>query len=129
METIFSITNTMRWNPGVSDGQLLKLSSSLPYPLPKDFISFLKFSNGAMGMIGLNYLEIVKAEELISFNQDYSVESDAPGLSIFGTDGGGEAYALITEGKILWLWKFLSSAWNGVWPLEKVIISWTFYKI
>jgi hypothetical protein len=93
METDFSmLTCKMKLNPGVSDSQLLDLSSSLTHPLPKDFISFLKFSNGAIGMIGINYLEIVQAEELIPFNKDYSVELNAPGLFIFGTDGGGEAY-------------------------------------
>lgn len=89
MEIVFSsLTSKMKLNPGVSDSQLLELSSSLTHPLPEDFISFLKFSNGAIGMIGINYLEIVKAEELLTFNKDYSVESDAPGLFIFGTDGG-----------------------------------------
>ncbi|OJX39880.1 MAG: hypothetical protein BGO78_13985 [Chloroflexi bacterium 44-23] len=93
METIFfRLTNEMRLNPGVNDSQLKTLSLSLTHPLPDDFISFMKFSNGAIGMMGINYLEIVKAEELIPFNRDYSVESDAPGLFIFGTDGGGEAY-------------------------------------
>jgi hypothetical protein len=43
-------------------------------------------------MIGNNYLEISKAEYIVSLNEVYSVKLYAPGLILFGTDGGGEGY-------------------------------------
>ena len=93
MEAIFSaLTQEMRLNPGIKDDQIIQVTLSLIHPLPKEFRSFLKFSNGAVGMIGEHYLEIVKAEDLADFNSVHFVPIDAPGLLIFGTDGGLEAY-------------------------------------
>lgn len=93
MNITFSVlTKEMKLNPGISEDRLEQIITSLPYPLPDDFIAFLKFSNGGRGMVGKHYLLIEKAEELLKFNNDYHVPIDAPGLFIFGTNGGGEAY-------------------------------------
>ncbi len=93
MENIFSkLTGRMRLFPGASEEELKNLSCLLPYPLPDDFLSFLKFSNGAFGMIGKYYLEICKAEDILKINKEYLVQYYIPELIIFGTDGGGEGY-------------------------------------
>lgn len=92
------LTKRMKLAPGANDAQLKILTESLPMSLPPDFISFLKFSNGAVGMLGDNYLEICQAEDIISLNEDYSVRMYAPGLILFGTDGGGEGYGFDYRG-------------------------------
>lgn len=50
--------------------------------------------NGGEGFIGPNaYVIFWKLEELMELNKAYQVAEYAPGLFIFGSDGGGEAYA------------------------------------
>jgi hypothetical protein len=115
MEDMFSmLTKRMKLSSGVNDAQLKILTTSLPISLPPDFISFLKFSNGAVGMIGNNYLEICKAEDIISLNEDYSVKLYAPGLILFGTDGGGEGYGFDYRGvdPIVVDIPFVGMSWN-----------------
>jgi len=43
--------------------------------------------------LGQNYVMLWKAEELKPLNAGYEVARFAPGLFLFGSDGGGEAYA------------------------------------
>jgi hypothetical protein len=93
VETIFAVlTKGMKLFPGITDDKLAEITDSLPYHLPKEFTSFLKFSNGVRGMIGHQYLVIVKAEELLGLNNDNSVQIYAPKLLVFGTNGAGEAF-------------------------------------
>jgi hypothetical protein len=93
MEAIFSIFfSKMSLASGISEEELDKLILSLPFSLPNDFIDFLRFSNGAEGDIGNNYLVIWRAEDLVPFNKSYSVNLNAPGLFLFGSDGGGEGF-------------------------------------
>jgi hypothetical protein len=93
MENIFTqLTKRMSWFPGVSEEELNKLCSALSFPLPSDYIDFLKFSNGANGFIGDNFLQIWRAEDLRPLNEGYSVKLDTQSLFLFGSDGGGEGY-------------------------------------
>lgn len=99
MEELFStLTKKMTIYVGANEDQISSLNSSFSKPLPIDFLSFLKFSNGAVGMIGPNYLEICKAEDISKLNEDYVVDTYAPGLILFGTDGGGEGYGFDYRG-------------------------------
>jgi len=88
----------MKLSKGAREDQIIELISTMKYPFPPDYVSFLKFSNGAIGRIGHNYLEICKVEEIIQLNEDYSVKLYAPGLILFGTDGGGEGYGFDFRG-------------------------------
>jgi hypothetical protein len=47
---------------------------------------------GGEGFIGDNYIVIWRAEELANFNREYEVNEYAPGITLFGSNGGGEAY-------------------------------------
>jgi hypothetical protein len=77
-------------NPPASDSSCKQLEAFLPL----DYIGFLKEMNGGEGFVGANaYLILWRAEELVEFNKAYQVEEYAPGLFIFGSDGGGEAFA------------------------------------
>jgi len=57
----------------------------------------LKKTNGGEGFIGENYLILWGVEELVQFNNEYEVQDYAPGLVLFGSDGGGEGYAFDTR--------------------------------
>lgn len=66
--------------------------------LPAEYKIFLKLTNGGEGFIGANsYLILWPVEELIELNKSYKIDDYAPGLFIFGSNGGGEAYAFDTR--------------------------------
>jgi hypothetical protein len=83
-------------NAGASESSVRDAASSLGHGLPSDYVSFLHDHNGGEGVIGVNYLILWKAEELSAFNHEYEVERYAPGLLLFGSDGGGEGYGFDT---------------------------------
>ena len=62
--------------------------------LPSEYREFLRFTNGGEGFIGPNsYAMLWKINELLQFNKEYEVQKYAPGLLLFGSSGGGEAFA------------------------------------
>jgi cell wall assembly regulator SMI1 len=65
--------------------------------LPEDYVRFLRAHNGGEGFLGENYIIFWKAEELSSFNREYEVDKYAPGILLFGSDGGGEGYGFDTQ--------------------------------
>ena len=73
------------------------LSARLGVELPKDYTKFLKEHNGGEGFIGDSYIIFFKAEELVDFNREYEVEKYAPGILLFASNGGGEAYGFDTH--------------------------------
>ena len=52
---------------------------------------------GGEGFLGANYIIFWKAEELSSLNREYEVDKYAPGILLFGSDGGGEGYGFDTQ--------------------------------
>ncbi|ESW94996.1 cell wall assembly protein [Mesorhizobium sp. LSJC268A00] len=65
--------------------------------LPKDYADFVREHNGGEGFIGDSYIIFFKAEELVDFNREYEVEKYAPGILLFASNGGGEAYGFDTH--------------------------------
>lgn len=65
--------------------------------LPAHYKGFLSTHDGGEGFIGDQYLILWRAGELIDFNRDYEVAKYAPGLLLFGSNGGGEAFAFDTR--------------------------------
>jgi hypothetical protein len=95
---------------GLTEGQLdppaepeivERLSSDLGVTLPRDYLDFLRQHNGGEGFVGENYVVFWKAEELADFNREYEVEKYAPGILMFGSDGGGEGYGFDTQSKAM----------------------------
>ncbi|RCS56437.1 SMI1/KNR4 family protein [Parvibium lacunae] len=78
---------------GAAADVIAKAEAALQWPLPTDYKEFLEKANGGEGFIGENYLILWTAEELAQFNNEYEVQDYAPGLVLFGSDGGGEGYA------------------------------------
>ena len=57
-------------------------------------MKFILTSNGGEGWVGENsYLSLWKIDEIVSLNEAYEVSEFAPGLILFGSDGGLNAYA------------------------------------
>lgn len=79
-------------NPPASREEIEKVQTELKFPLPKSYIEFLLIRNGGEGFIGDSYVILWKVEELVSRNSAYNVAEFAPGLFLFGSNGGGEAF-------------------------------------
>lgn len=73
--------------------------TSLGMSLPADYVQFLQEHNGGEGFIGDNYLILWRAEEIPQFNREYEVDKYAPGIILFGSDGGGEGYGFDSREK------------------------------
>ncbi len=79
-----------------ADELVRRVLSSLPLRPPADYVAFMRSANGAEGPVGAEgYLQLWRLEELIELNREYQVEQFAPGLVLFGSDGGGEAYGFL----------------------------------
>jgi hypothetical protein len=79
-------------HPDVVEG----LFDILGVSLPSDYLDFRQH-NGGEGFIGENYIVFWRAEELADFNREYEVDKYAPGILLFGGDGGGEGYGFDTQ--------------------------------
>ena len=65
--------------------------------LPTDLREVLEASDGAEGFINKHYVMLWGAAEIIDCNKSYEVGLYAPGLILFGSNGGGEAYGFDTR--------------------------------
>ncbi len=93
-EKITEFISQMEKVPGVSWSELQKTESELGFKFPEEYASFLLESNGAEGAIGeAAYLVLWSLENIGSLNQAYKVNEYAPYLTLFGSDGGGMAFA------------------------------------
>jgi hypothetical protein len=102
MNDIFSkLTKGMTLFPGVSEEEINIASSSISYLFPDDYKKFFKFSNGARGIVGNNFLQIWPLENIRSYNEKFSVDLYTPGLLLFGSNGGGEGYGFDYRGKAI----------------------------
>ncbi len=97
-------TEKLTLNPGTRQEAIEAAEIQLGLKFPEDYISFMLTSNGAEGSIGTNgYVRFWPVEELVEGNDGYGVREFAPGFVLFGSDGGGEAFAFDTRGEQLTL--------------------------
>jgi len=64
------------------------------FRLPQGFMEFYKETNGAYINGEKKNIVLWPLTDLMQFNTDYKVDIYAPGFFIFGSDGGGMAYAI-----------------------------------
>jgi hypothetical protein len=84
-------------NPPVTSHVIRRVEGILRCDLPEGYVQFLEQFNGGEGFIGSAYLILWQIEELPELNKAYQVEEYAPDLLLFGSDGGGEAFAFDTR--------------------------------
>jgi hypothetical protein len=84
-------------NPPANRDSIARCQAHIGFRLPTDYVQFLLQMNGGEGFVGKNYLRAWPVEDLIKSNKDYHVDEAAPGLFLFGSNGGGEAYAFDTR--------------------------------
>jgi SMI1 / KNR4 family (SUKH-1) len=83
--------------PPATDEEIAAFERTTAKRLSRDYVEFLKATDGGEGYVGEAYVILWGAGELVAMNNGYEVETYAPGLLIFGSDGGGEAYGFDTR--------------------------------
>jgi cell wall assembly regulator SMI1 len=84
-------------SPPASAAALRAAEQSIGKTLPEDYKAFLLQHNGGDGLIGTGHFILWRAEELCKFNDGYEVSKYAPGLLLFGSNGGGDGFAFDTR--------------------------------
>lgn len=79
-------------NPPANGMTVEHLQASVNFSLPPDYVECLLNMDGGEGFIGGTYLLLWRVGELIERNARYRIAEFAPGLFIFGSDGGDEAF-------------------------------------
>jgi hypothetical protein len=105
--------------PPATDAAIAISEDQLGAKLPREYLRFLKLTNGGEGFVGSPYVILWSVEDLASMNRSYEVQEYAPGLLIFGSDGGGEAYGFDTrtpEWPIVQV-PFVGMAWKSSQPM------------
>jgi len=114
-------SNLENWNlnEGASDEAIQAAMSALGHALPDDYVRFLRGSDGGEGFVGEQYLILWRAEELSQFNAEYEVAQDAPGLLLFGSNGGGEGYGFDTRDSSMKVVRvpFIGMEWRYATPV------------
>jgi hypothetical protein len=87
--------------PSVEPFVVRELQAQLPPVVPVDYFEMFRLGNGGAGDVGGgNYAEFWSIDELEVNNREYEVLQQAPGLILFGSNGGGEAFAFDTTQKV-----------------------------
>lgn len=77
-----------------ADGLLTGFISKVGAIPHQDYLSFIREHNGCDGPVGREgYLALWPLEKVVSATERYQVAEFAPGLLLFGSDGGNEAFA------------------------------------
>ena len=87
------LTSEFNVNPPVSIEAIRQFEGQSGMLLREDYEAFLMHSNGGEGFIGKGYASLWRLEDLAEKNRSYRVADCAPGLYLFGSDGGVEAFA------------------------------------
>lgn len=96
LQTLFKRwTRKMTVNPGANEQALSELQAAVQVELPADYLAFLRWTNGADGDIGKNYVQVWPAEEITS--DPYPFEEFVPGLLFIASDGGSGLFGFDTR--------------------------------
>jgi hypothetical protein len=88
-----SLLDEFDFEKGATLESIAKVELWAGLELPQDYKDFLLTHNGGEGFVNDEYVIFWAADELAQFNREYEVSEYAPGLLLFGSNGGGEAYA------------------------------------
>ncbi len=84
-------------NPPADAASIRRFESEAGFCLPEDYAEFFLEVDGGEGFFGNAYAILWRVGELIEMNKAYQVADYAPGLFLFSSDGGGEAFAFDTR--------------------------------
>ena len=101
MDSISTLIQTLNSANAAESENIMRVEKQIKYEFPNDYTDFLKISNGAEGFLGDSYINLWSVEDLPTLNESYQVNIYAPGLILFGSNGGGEAFALDTRSETI----------------------------
>lgn len=84
-----------RWR-ATQAGPLFETSEPPPefiQTLPRDYLAVITEFGGREGFLGETYLRLYQLNELLALNLAYDVPALLPEVIVFGSDGGGNAFA------------------------------------
>jgi hypothetical protein len=84
-------------NPPAEASLVRQFETGSRVQLPEDYATFLHETDGGEGFVGNAYVVLWRISELIELNRAYQVDKYARGLLLFGSNGGGEAFAFDTR--------------------------------
>jgi hypothetical protein len=84
-------------NPPASPESIARCQAGLSFSLPADYVQLLREMDGGEGFIGDHYLMLWSVERFVEMNTGTYFAEAAPGLIVFGSDGGGDAFAFDTR--------------------------------
>lgn len=92
------LTKELKKNEGANENALNDFMAASGLRIPDQYFDFMRSSNGASGFVGeSSYLLLWPIEQILELNEAYAVEEFAPGLLLFGSNGGDVAYAFDTH--------------------------------
>lgn len=95
---MYAFIEGFEYRSPAADSSIADCEVRMGVKLPDDYVEFLRFANGGEGFVAdLAYLILWRVEDLVRNNEGYRVKEYVPGLFIFGSDGGGEAYGFDTR--------------------------------
>ena len=80
-------------NPPADMSAVHKFEQEAGFRLPESYVQFLLRANGGKGFIGPAFVVFWRVGELLENNRGYEAVENVPELFLFGSDGGGEAFA------------------------------------
>jgi SMI1 / KNR4 family (SUKH-1) len=93
-EKLSELTRDLAIGVGASDASLRDVADALQVRFPADYLQFMRYSDGGEGPVGSDgYVALWSVAELVGLNKAYQVDEFAPGLVLFGTDGGNTGFA------------------------------------
>src|ERR1700688_3758202 len=84
-------------NPPANPASVALCQSHLTFRLPADYVQFLMQMNGGECFFGKDFRRVWPVEDLMPANKELLVDVAAPELFLFGSSGGGEAFAFDTR--------------------------------
>lgn len=73
-------------NPVVSEERLDSLRGYMPFPLPSEYLEFLRWSDGGEGALGTVYLNVWSSAEAVRLNLGYKIRDYLPNVWVVGDD-------------------------------------------
>jgi|SRR5262249_7932906 len=93
-ERLNELLERFRWNAPAVSASIEAFEREACVVLPTEYRQFLQVSDGGVGIVGpAGYAMLWRVNDLLRFNKEYEVAEYAPGLLLFGSDGGGEGFA------------------------------------
>jgi hypothetical protein len=112
----------MEFRPPASVEVVRSVERATGVVFPADYVDFMTESNGAEGPIGNSaaYLSLWPIEKIVPLNADYRAAEFWPGLVLFGSDGGGEAYGFMADALNPDRCRVVDVPFIGRWPEDAI---------